>query len=61
MDPSRRLKMKVIWKWGAEIQDLPENVKTVAWAPQQDLLGHKNLKGIIDIRHAEQFCILLSP
>ena len=53
--------MKVIWKWGAEIQDLPENVKTVAWAPQQDLLGHKNLKGIIDIRHAEQFCILLSP
>ena len=44
LETFRRLKMRVIWKWDSDIQNLPKNVKTVAWAPQQDLLGHKNLK-----------------
>ena len=40
----KNLKMSVLWKWDAEVPNLPKNVKTVSWVPQQDLLGHPNLK-----------------
>ena len=36
--------LKVIWKWDMDIPDLPENIKLSSWLPQQDLLGHPNLK-----------------
>jgi len=40
----KSLKMSVIWKWDAEVPNLPANVKISSWLPQQDLLGHPNLK-----------------
>ena len=40
----RKLDMSVIWKWDAEVPNLSENVKISSWLPQQDLLGHPNLK-----------------
>ena len=40
----KRLEESVLWKWDADIQDLPENVLTSSWVPQQDVLGHPNLK-----------------
>lgn len=40
-----KLKQQVIWKWETEtMPDLPRNVKLIKWAPQQDLLGHKDIK-----------------
>lgn len=40
----KRIKMSVLWKVDVTIPDLPKNVKTSSWVPQQDLLGHPNLK-----------------
>jgi len=40
----RRIKMSVLWKWDAEVPNLPKNVRLSSWLPQQDLLGHPNLK-----------------
>jgi len=40
-----RLKQRVLWKWDNEtMPDLPGNVKLGKWLPQQDILGHKNVK-----------------
>lgn len=40
-----KLKQRVIWKWETEqMDDLPSNVKLSKWLPQQDVLGHKNIK-----------------
>lgn len=41
-----KLKQKVIWKWDKDggMPDLPANVKLVKWLPQQDLLGHPNIR-----------------
>ena len=33
-----------VWKWDGEIENLPDNVRTKTWIPQQDLLGHHNLR-----------------
>lgn len=44
----RRLPYRVVWKWeGAAIADLPPNVMTRAWLPQQDVLAHKNVRGFV--------------
>ncbi|KZC13493.1 PREDICTED: UDP-glucuronosyltransferase 2C1 [Dufourea novaeangliae] len=38
----------VVWKWeGGKIKDLPSNVRTAAWWPQQDLLGHPKLRAFV--------------
>ena len=44
LETFKRLNMSVIWKWDSVIPDLPQNVITKSWLPQQDLLGHPNLK-----------------
>ena len=36
--------LSVLWKWDAAVPDLPANVLTSAWLPQQDVLGHPNLR-----------------
>ncbi len=41
-----KLKQRVIWKWDKDegMPDVSENVKLVKWLPQQDLLGHPNIR-----------------
>ena len=40
-----KLKQKVLWKWETEsMEDKPENVMLHKWLPQQDVLGHPNVK-----------------
>lgn len=37
-----QLPYRVLWKWEnglSELRDLPPNVKTSRWLPQQDILG----------------------
>ncbi|CAL8089902.1 unnamed protein product [Orchesella dallaii] len=43
-----KVKQQVLWKWETEtMPDLPKNVKLSKWLPQQDLLGHKDIKMFI--------------
>lgn len=43
-----KLKQQVLWKWESEsMPNLPANVKLSKWLPQQDLLGHKEIKMFI--------------
>jgi glucuronosyltransferase len=43
-----KLKQRVVWKWETEqMDDLPSNVKLSKWLPQQDVLGHKNIRVFI--------------
>jgi glucuronosyltransferase len=43
-----KLKQRVLWKWETEtMEDLPPNVKLSKWVPQQDVLGHKNIRVFI--------------
>ena len=44
LEAFKNLKMSVLWKWDSEVPNLPKNVKTSSWVPQQDILGHPNLK-----------------
>ena len=40
-----KLKQKVLWKWETEyMDDKPPNVMLHKWLPQQDVLGHPNVK-----------------
>ena len=49
----RKLKQKVLWKWETEhMDDKPPNVMLHKWLPQQDVLGHPNVK--LFISHAGQ-------
>ncbi|XP_015115366.1 2-hydroxyacylsphingosine 1-beta-galactosyltransferase [Diachasma alloeum] len=42
------LPFNVVWKWeGGKIDNLPSNIRTGAWWPQQELLGHKELRGFV--------------
>ena len=46
-----KLKQRIIWKWESEeMPDLPDNVKLSKWLPQQDLLGHPNIRLDIEIQ-----------
>lgn len=40
----RSLKQKVLWKFEAELPNLPDNVKIGKWLPQDDVLSHPNVK-----------------
>ena len=43
-----RLPYRVLWKWeGKSLPGLTSNVMTREWMPQQDVLGHKNVKAFI--------------
>jgi len=45
-----KLKQKVLWKWESEfMDDLPDNVKLIKWAPQQDILGHPEIRYVVII------------
>ena len=40
-----KLKEKVLWKWETDhMEDQPSNVMLHKWLPQQDVLGHPNVK-----------------
>jgi glucuronosyltransferase len=40
-----RLKQRVLWKWNSgEMPNVPSNVKLSSWLPQQDILGHPNIR-----------------
>ncbi|CAG7719565.1 unnamed protein product [Allacma fusca] len=40
-----RLKQRVIWKWNSgQMDNLPPNVRVSKWLPQQDILGHPNIR-----------------
>ena len=44
-----RLRQKVIWKWEDDVTKnenikIPSNIKLMSWLPQQDLLGHKQIR-----------------
>ncbi|KAK2588364.1 hypothetical protein KPH14_004378 [Odynerus spinipes] len=42
------LPYNVVWKWeGGKMKDLPVNVRTAAWWPQQELLGHSKLRAFV--------------
>ncbi|KAJ8040055.1 UDP-glucuronosyltransferase 2A3 [Holothuria leucospilota] len=44
-----QLPQKVIWQWKNDDspQDMPENVKTMPWIPQNDILGHEKTRLLI--------------
>ncbi|RZC42691.1 2-hydroxyacylsphingosine 1-beta-galactosyltransferase-like [Asbolus verrucosus] len=44
LEAFQELPFKVIWKFEEKVSDLPDNVRVVAWAPQQDILRHNNTK-----------------
>lgn len=49
-----KLKQRVIWKFETDtIDDLPKNVMIRKWAPQNDILAHKNV--VLFISHGGQF------
>ena len=40
-----KLKQKVLWKWETDhMEGKPANVMLHKWLPQQDVLGHPNVK-----------------
>jgi hypothetical protein len=42
------LPYNVVWKWeGGNVGDLPPNVRTAAWWPQQELLGHPRIRAFV--------------
>ncbi|KAK3895558.1 hypothetical protein Pcinc_000743 [Petrolisthes cinctipes] len=43
----RRLQQRVIWKFEKEVPELSENVMVRRWLPQQDVLGHPNVKAFL--------------
>lgn len=45
MSAFAELPYKILWKFEAEeMEGKPDNVKISKWLPQQDLLGHPNVK-----------------
>ncbi|XP_018561528.1 UDP-glucuronosyltransferase 2B7-like isoform X2 [Anoplophora glabripennis] len=44
IDTLREVPYKVLWKFETKITNIPKNVKTAKWLPQQKILNHPNLK-----------------
>ncbi|ROT79971.1 UDP-glucuronosyltransferase 2C1 [Penaeus vannamei] len=40
----KRLKQRVIWKYEEELEGVSDNVLIQKWLPQQDILGHPNVR-----------------
>lgn len=53
-----RLPQRVLWKYEGELEGVPDNVKTSSWLPQQDILGHEQVRvfmshgGLLGIQEA---------
>ncbi|XP_047112722.1 UDP-glucosyltransferase 2-like [Schistocerca piceifrons] len=43
----RKIPQRVLWKWEADMDDLPPNVKVSKWLPQQSVLAHPNVRVFI--------------
>lgn len=43
-DVFSKLPYKILWKFEEPVASVPKNVKMINWAPQQDILRHKNVK-----------------
>ncbi|XP_042887607.1 UDP-glycosyltransferase UGT5-like isoform X2 [Penaeus japonicus] len=43
----KRLKQRVVWKFEGEVEGISDNVLIQKWLPQQDILGHPNVKVFI--------------
>ncbi|KAG4070752.1 hypothetical protein HA402_010978 [Bradysia odoriphaga] len=39
-----KIKLKILWKFEADLPNLPDNVKIGKWLPQNDILAHPNVK-----------------
>ncbi|RZB38780.1 UDPGT and/or Glyco tran 28 C domain containing protein, partial [Asbolus verrucosus] len=44
LDAFSKIRETVIWKFESEIENLPKNVLVRKWLPQNDILGHPNVK-----------------
>ena len=68
--------LSFVWKWDSQIEELPHNVMIKTWIPQQDLLGHPNLRvfvthggmgGVSEAlyhktgQHITALCIIMTP
>ncbi|XP_071346833.1 UDP-glucuronosyltransferase 1A1-like [Trachinotus anak] len=48
LEAFRQIPQKVIWRYTGQVPDnLPENVKTMKWVPQNDLLAHPGARAFI--------------
>ncbi|XP_045123982.1 UDP-glycosyltransferase UGT5-like isoform X4 [Portunus trituberculatus] len=47
LEAFRRLPQRILWKYEGELEDVPDNVRITSWLPQQDILGHNNVKVFI--------------
>ncbi|XP_049787183.1 UDP-glycosyltransferase UGT5-like [Schistocerca cancellata] len=57
LDTFSRLEQRVLWKVDASsLPSLPDNVKTAAWVPQNDVLNHPNTR--VFITHAGQMSMV---
>ena len=53
-DVFRNIKQNVLWKFEDDsLTDVPSNVKIIKWAPQNDILAHKNV--VLFISHGGGF------
>lgn len=34
----------MLWKWEDDLPDKPSNIRIEKWLPQNDILGHPNVK-----------------
>lgn len=44
LEAFRRLPQRILWKYEEELEGAPDNVRTSPWLPQQDILGHKQVR-----------------
>ncbi|XP_015838775.2 UDP-glycosyltransferase UGT5 [Tribolium castaneum] len=42
-----KIRQKVLWKFEADLPEAPENVRIMNWLPQQDIIGHPNIRAFV--------------